>query len=229
MKIKFILFLLIIGIIISTTYIVKAKDGKINLNGYILFVDAGHGGKDNGASHNEVLEDNINLSINNLLVEALIDNGAYVYTSRDGDYDLADNYDKKRKAKDLKKRVELINTIKPDLFLSIHLNTYDDNSVKGGQVFYQDNVESKKFADILQLEFNKLSYKNKKAKYGDYYLLNNTKQKGVIIECGFLTNKEDFLNLQDEQYQRKIVKAIIKSIYEYSISDTKKHKSDNIV
>ena len=201
--------------LLSCVYMVNASLLNYNLDGYIIYVDAGHGGKDNGADNQDVLEDSINLSISKLLVKGLIDKGAYVYTSRDGDYDLASNYDKNRKAKDLKKRVELINSIKPDLFISIHLNTYPDIDVKGGQIFFQNNDESESFASILQNEFNMLSKENKKPKLGDYYLLNKTNSVGVIIECGFLTNPMELKKLVKEEYQKQISQVIIESIYKY--------------
>ena len=60
-----------------------------------------------------------------------------------------------------------------------------------------------------------LSKKNKKAKLGDYYLLNKTKNIGVIVECGFLTNNDDLSNLVKEDYQEKIAVSIRKGIYQY--------------
>ena len=215
MKMKMVTVLMILILIISFADIVRAKCFNINLYGCTIYIDAGHGGKDNGASYNGVLEDEINLSISKLLIEMLVDKGAYVYSSRDGDYDLATNYDKNRKAKDLKRRVELINNLKPDLFLSIHLNTYNDELVKGGQVFYQTNEKSRLLADILQKRFNSLSNKSKKAKFGDYYLLNKSNPIGVLIECGFLTNQDDLRNLSDVEYQEIIVENIIGGIKEY--------------
>lgn len=215
MKYKCILLILIVGIIVSTGLIVKADEWGVNLEEYIIYIDAGHGGKDNGAYNESVLEDNINLNISKLLVKELVDKGAYVYTSRDGDYDLAGNYDKNRKAKDLKKRVALIDNIKPHLFISIHLNTFPDQDVKGGQVFHQDNDDSKALANILQEELNLLSKKNKKPKIGDYYLLNKSNVTGVIVECGFLTNNEDLSNLVKEDHQQKIASSITRGIYEY--------------
>lgn len=211
--------MVIVVSMISFTMIIQASANRIDLNGYRIYIDAGHGGKDNGAYSGNVVEDSINLSISKFLVSELVEYGAYVYTSRDGDYDLASNYDKNRKAKDLKKRVELINSIRPDLFVSIHLNTFMDSSVKGGQIFYQNNDASMLLANILQDKFNDISKENKKTKYGDYYLLNNTNSVGVIIECGFLTNKEDLLNLINENYQRKISRSISEGIYEYFQKD----------
>ena len=201
---------------ITPSIMIMAID-KINLSGYIIFIDAGHGGKDNGASYDNVLEDSINLSISKLIVNNLIDRGAIVFTSRDDDYDLASNYDKNRKAKDLKKRVELINNSKPHLFISVHLNTFPNENVHGGQVFSQNNEESKSLALNIQDQFNKLSNTNKKIKTGDYYILNKTKSIGVLVECGFLTNYADRKNLVKREYQIKITEGIVEGIYNYLI------------
>lgn len=205
---------------VSTCFVVHAKEISINLNGFVIYVDAGHGGNDNGAHNGDVLEDSINLSISKFLIHELVDKGAYVYSSRDGDYDLADKYDKNRKSKDLNNRVSLINNLKPDLFISLHLNTFQSTNVKGGQVFFQDNEDSKEFADILQEKFNELSGKNKVAKLGEYFLLEKADSIGVIVECGFLTNEEDLRSLVKEEYQYKISKLITKSIFEYFTKKT---------
>ena len=215
MKFKITGYILIISLFISLTAIVKANYINIDLLGYTIYVDAGHGGKDDGANYNNIVEDDINLRISKELISILVDSGAQVYTSRDGDYDLASNYDKNRKAKDLKKRVELINTINPDLFISIHLNTYSDDKVYGGQVFFQENENSKDLSDILQNKLNSISQTGKKSKKGDYYLLNNTLPVGVIVECGFLTNPEDLKKLVTNTYQNKIAKLISEGIFEY--------------
>lgn len=212
---KMVILIILCILVVSATFIVKANVNEINLNGYVIYIDAGHGGKDNGASYDEVLEDSINLSISSLLLKDLVEVGAIVVTSRDGDYDLASNYDKNRKNKDLKTRVELINEIKPDIFISIHLNTYPDNNVSGGQVFAQKSENSELLANSIQKRLNSMSNKNKKHKTGDYYLLNKSNSVGVIIECGFLTNNTDRRNLVKEEYQKEISKNILYGIYEY--------------
>ena len=145
MKRKILIFIVLLSVFISGGYFISASINTINLNGYVLFIDAGHGGKDNGAYINEILEDTINLEISKLLVESLVDKGAYVYTTRDDDYDLASDKDLNRKAKDLKKRIELINYINPHLFISIHLNTFSNENV-----IYNGNTLSNK----VSLMFN---------------------------------------------------------------------------
>ena len=74
--------------------------------------------------------------------------------------------------KDLKRRTRFINEVDADLFISIHLNIFIQEQVKGIQVFYQQyKDESKKLAKSLQNEFNRLiNEKNKKPKIVDYFI-----------------------------------------------------------
>ena len=57
--------------------------------------------------------------------------------------------------------------------------------------------------------------RKKKAKSGDYYLLNKTKYIGVLLECGFLTNDEELKKLSTLSYQSEIVENIVDGIGEY--------------
>lgn len=186
------------------------------LNGKIIYVDAGHGGKDNGAVYDGVVEDEINLNISNYLLENLTKLGAYVLVTRTSDYDLSSIYDKNKKRQDLIKRVNSINYSKPDIFVSVHLNAYKENSINGAQVFYQSNDNSKKLANDVQNKLNKVFFqKERHIKFGDYYLLNKTKSVGIIVECGFLSNEGDRKNLLKDSFQRKVAEEISKGIVEY--------------
>ena len=185
------------------------------LFGKVIFVDAGHGGKDNGSNYDGVLEDEINFNIAFFIIEILIGDGANVYSSRDGDYDLSNNYDRNKKQADLKKRVGLINSINPDIFISIHLNSYESSNVRGAHVFYQNNDYSMKAADYIQRILNDITGIKKKKKPGDYFILNKSNAVGVLIECGFLSNYEDRMRLLSEDYQRQIARGIVKGIEQY--------------
>lgn len=211
----FMLFVLVISGFVSF-FDVSAKNEKIYLQGKVVYIDAGHGGRDNGASVDNVMEDSINLKISGYLCELLMDIGAYVLMSRTSDYDLASIYQKNRKREDLNNRVKYINDSKPDLFISVHLNTYPTNDVNGAQVFYQnDNIESKEVANYIQHSLNVLTNKNRNIKSGDYFILNKTEPLGVLVECGFLSNSYERGRLNSEDYQYKVAKYIKSGIVEY--------------
>ena len=75
---------------------------QYSLVGKTIYVDAGHGGKDNGAYYDTVIEDEINLNICKKLIIKLIESGAYVLSTRSADYDLSSIYSKNKKREDLK-------------------------------------------------------------------------------------------------------------------------------
>lgn len=187
-----------------------------SLSGVCIVLDPGHGGKDDGARAGNAKEQEINLKIAKKLETLLKNNGASVTLTRDGAYDLASANATNRKREDMKKRMEIINADQTDLFLSIHLNAYPNTSVKGAQAFYEkDNEVSKVFADIIQKNFKKLTGTNMTSKTGDYYILNNAKKIGSLVECGFLSNDEDRSKLVTDEYQQDIAESLCNSIVEY--------------
>ena len=185
-------------------------------NHLTVVLDAGHGGKDNGASANGILEDELNLAVTLKLKDKLEMMGATVLLTRDDDYDLASDSALNRKREDMAKRAEIINTSGAVMFLSIHMNKYSSSSVSGAQVFYRVNDDaSKLLAEYLQAKLGEYLGTNKHVKIGNYYILNETDINGVLIECGFISNNEEAQRLQDDSYQDKLVSSIIKGIYEY--------------
>ena len=136
------------------------------LIGKVILIDPGHGGRDDGASYNGIVEDEINLEIALMLQERLLEQGVYTLITRNADYDLSDMYSKNKKMKDLKERVKMINESNVDLFISLHMNVYRDDTVSGAQVFYQSNNEdSKIFAEILQKNLNEIQDKERRSFY----------------------------------------------------------------
>ena len=186
------------------------------MNNKKIVIDPGHGGNDNGASYDGVLEDEINLSIALELQKILLENNAIALITRNGDYDLSNMYDRNHKANDLKNRVNMINENDVDLFISLHLNTYKNDNVSGAQVFYQkDNDNSFTFASILQDNINELYSKKRKVMKGDYYILEKSKKVGVLIEMGFLSSSKDRVKLLNKNHQISISNTIYNSIKEY--------------
>ena len=70
-------------------------------------------------------------------------------------------------------------------------------------------------ADIIQKRMNDLNQTDKKSKTGDYYILNETKHSGILVECGFLSNDNDRNQLNTDAYQQKIAKLLSDGVCEY--------------
>ena len=119
---KVLLLVVTLGICISGALINKEQiisNDSLFLKSIVI--DPGHGGKDNGAYYDDVLEDEINLKISLILLDLCLENNMIATITRTDDYDLASLYAKNRKNEDLKRRVKYINITEPDIFISIHL------------------------------------------------------------------------------------------------------------
>lgn len=214
-KIKTLLlvFILITIITISKTY---AVINDYTLLGKTIYLDAGHGGPDSGAISGDIYEKNINLAIVQKIEKQLIKKGATVYLTRDKDTDLStQTYNRKRS--DLTNRAKKINEVKPDLYLSIHLNSVANSKWRGLQIFYTNkNNQNKQLAQTIYDEVNKKLNKVREIKEeNNYYMYKQIKVPGVLVEVGFLSNPSDNYLLRDDKYQEKIAQLLVTSLETY--------------
>ena len=119
----------------------------------------------------------------------------------------------------MKRRCSLINEAKPRAAVSIHQNSFSQESVKGPQVFYYEtSVEGKRLAESLQDAMNEqlqVSRPRERKANDTYYLLRKTEVPTVIVECGFLSNREEASLLSSEEYHRKTAEAVCRGILDY--------------
>lgn len=212
---KYIHYSLILFII--SIFLLSSVFGKDNLFlvGRIIVIDPGHGYLDPGTSYENIYEKDINLNISLYLKEKLESNGATVYMTRDGDYDLSTPNAIYRKKSDFDNRINLINNSNADIYLSIHLNYLSDFKYYGPQVFY--NGKNIYFANIMQDVLNKGLNSNRKIKNipKDTYMYSKLKVNGLLIECGFLSNYEDRQKLITNEYQKKVANLISNGVIKY--------------
>ena len=137
--------------------------------------------------------------------------------TRLGDYDLSTPNASRRKKSDFDNRIRLINNSNADLYLSIHLNVFSDSKYRGPQVFYSNVLESNKFvAKIMQKNLNNFTSTKRNEKIiFNTYMFDKLNIPGVLIECGFLSNYFDRINLVNEEYQNNLSEVIINTIIEY--------------
>lgn len=199
---------------------IHSENGSGEKKKYIVCVDPGHGGTDPGkVGINGQLEKDINLAIAKKLKTYLEASDVTVVLTRDKDMGLYSSGDAHKKMADMRKRCQLIEEVKPDLVISIHQNSYHEEAIRGGQVFYyKTSVRGKKLAQILQERFDYvLGDANKRqAKANDnYYLLLHVKEPIIIAECGFLSNREEAEKLETKEYQDRLAWTLHMGIMEY--------------
>lgn len=185
-----------------------------------VVIDAGHGGADPGkVSTSGALEKDINLEIAMKLQQFLEQEDVEAVLTRDSDAGLYDENASNKKVQDMKRRVELIESTRPVVTVSIHQNSYHEEYVHGAQTFYYANSEQSRLLaeKIQQALLNTINENNTRvAKSNDsYYLLKKTSSPIVIVECGFLSNREEAQKLESDYYQEKIAWAIHMGILQY--------------
>lgn len=179
-----------------------------------IVIDAGHGGIDGGAtSCTGVLESHINLEIALRLEDLfhLLGYDTVMIRRTDESIYTQGSTIAAQKVSDLKERVRIANETPGAVLISIHQNTYSDSRYSGAQVFYADEDDSKKMAQLLQQNLvsvlNPGSTRKSKTAKG-VYLMEHITCPGVLIECGFVTNPEEEALLRNAEYQKKLCGVI---------------------
>jgi len=202
------------GMMVSGQNVVAGREKPV------VVIDSGHGGNDPGKiGVDGSLEKDINLQIAKKLKAYLEASDVKVVMTREDDRGLYTESDSHKKMADMRNRCALINEAEPDLVVSIHQNSYHQEAISGGQVFYYKGSEKgKKLAEILQKRFDfVLGDKNRRLAKpnGNYYLLLHVKKPIVIVECGFLSNWEESAALKSEDYQNRLAWTIHMGVMEY--------------
>lgn len=176
---------------------------------YLICIDPGHGGIDSGALINSVAESRITLEIALKLNEILSywDRFETILTRSKDEY------------LSLPQRVSIANDAEASIFLSIHINSFFKPDVDGIETYYSEsNPASKPFADITQknLIYN-TDYKDRKVKTADYYVIKHTRMPSILVELGFLSNRQTREDLQTDSVQFIMAFSLAQSIKDYFI------------
>ena len=226
-------------------------------DGFVVVLDAGHGGHDPGNLGNGYMEKNIALNIVLKIGEELkkIPGIKVVYTRDDDSF------------VDLFLRGEIANKAGADLFVSVHCDSHTSNAHGAGTfvlglnanrqnfeiakkensvIYLEDNYEAR-YANydinspesvigltIMQEEFldqsillakliqenftSQLKRNDRKVKQAGFIVLHQTFMPSVLVETGFLTNKEEGKYLNSGKGQVEMGTAIAKAIINYKNS-----------
>ncbi len=191
----------------------------------VIIIDAGHGGFDGGASDSTgFAEKHINLNISLYLQKYLTLMGFGTILTRESDISLEDSDAKtirQKKSSDLHNRMKIMENQDNALFISVHQNIYSQEKYSGMQVFYspQFSEESSLLAQLIQENTVNLIQKDNTRQIKEcgtsVYLIYNAVKPACLVECGFLSNKEEAEKLKTEVYQKQIAFTIAVGIQEY--------------
>lgn len=190
-----------------------------------VILDPGHGGEDPGAvsDYSGIREKDINLSIANKVKSLLTKDNINVVMTRDEDKliytpDTTNIVSKRRQ--DLIRRKKMMDENTNGITVSIHLNKFPETKYFGAQTFFAANsTESQELAKSIQSKLREIADKNNTReallKKEPIIILKNAKNPTVIVECGFLSNKEEEAKLASPEYQDKLAIAISEGIKSY--------------
>lgn len=188
-----------------------------------IVVDAGHGGSDSGAiGVNDLQEKTVNLDIARRLRDLLVQRGYEVAMSRDTDDFIS-----------LKGRVDFTNGQQPDLFVSVHANSYFNAGARGAMVLYYDDAypqssypaseemkaltpESRKLAQqVLDAFVQTTGLENKGLVPSAVYVVRMGTVPSILVETAFLSNAEDAELLASDSMRQTMALGIARGIEAY--------------
>ncbi len=205
------------------------RNGTVPSSPPLILIDAGHGGEDGGASSvGGVLEKDLNLSVSRNIASLCLIFGIPYEMTRDGDtllydrYGELESYEGRKKSLDLKNRLRMAEELDTVLFLSIHMNKFPSEGVKGFQVYYSNNApDSGPLAESVQsfVKSHVQPYNERVPKAADssIYLLKNINTTAILTECGFLSNVDEANSLSTPSYQLKLAASIFVPSAEYFV------------
>jgi len=173
-----------------------------SISGARIAVDAGHGGGDPGALGflADYPERVINYGIAEKLVEELQSRGATVL--------FIDSSSKMT----LENRVAQAESFNADLFISVHNNTANSASAAGTEVYYHHGFSGTLAATASSKVSGQLNTTNRGAKNSYFQVTLSSQFQSVLVECGFLSNKNEYEKLIKNKYQARIAAGIADSI-----------------
>ncbi len=176
---------------------------------YTVVIDPGHGGADVGATRVNIYEKDITLEVSKLLENYLKKQGVYTHMTRDRD-----------KTVELNERSDFSNSISPDVFISVHVNSSVKEDIIGVETHWY-HPQSLDFAKKVHAKIassrnlSKWETKDRGLFQSKFYVINHTNAPAILVEIGFISNPNERRELVKEKRQEEVAKAIADGIMEY--------------
>lgn len=179
----------------------KNEPKKIN-----VVIDAGHGGNDFGAKFDSFTEKEIVAQITQKIKSLNQNENVEIVLTRSSDEPVS-----------LQQRADLINSIKPDVVISLHVNSSQVTTNSGVALYVAKENPTKDKARAIALNIGEKFKKNhnfvvSEVKEAPFFVLNKSEAPGVILELGYISNDGDRAYLTDGQQQTRIARTILECI-----------------
>jgi N-acetylmuramoyl-L-alanine amidase len=169
-----------------------------------VVVDAGHGGKDNGAYRKFGGAEKIaTLDVAKRLERKLRESQLRTVMTRTSDSFIS-----------LDERVAIENREKKAIFVSIHFNDSRRRGIHGFETYYHSPV-SRDLAARIQEKLMTIPHSaNRGVKTANFRVLRLATYPAVLVECGFLSNRLEGGGARDSEYRELLADRIAEAIVE---------------
>ena len=195
----------------------------------LVVIDAGHGGQDPGTTKTGMVEKDLTLDLAHRLQRQLQERGLATLLTRTDDSYVS-----------LQDRAAIANDQQRCVFVSIHFDEGGRSAATGIETFYAahpisiservaswlpflqhasaepPNVESQSLAAFIQESLVAHTQAvNRGTRPQQFFVIANVRHPAVLVEGGFLTNKEDVAKLSTNEYREQMATAISEGILRY--------------
>lgn len=182
----------------------------------LIGIDPGHGGYDPGAIGRiyGTKEKDITLAISTALSAKLKSKGITTYMTRSADVAVSDVRTEKA---ELNTRTTLLNNMKCDVAVSVHVNSSPNSKPNYLTTCIQaTGGEAEKLAEKVQGQVVRVTgWKDNGVKVQNLAITRQTKMPAILVECGFISNAAQEEQLRQDGVRIKIANAIANGIMEY--------------
>ena len=115
--------------------------------------------------------------------------------------------------KSLSERTQFINSLNPDLVISLHAGISNNPQLSGADIFISNQNIKKNQSGVLALNlFYSINSEKVEIKKADFYVLKNSLAPAALVELGLLSNNEDRAYLTSEAGQKELAQSILNAI-----------------
>ena len=184
-----------------------------------VVVDAGHGGKDNGAYRKfGGAEKLATLDVAKRLSRKLHESDLKIVMTRSTDVFIP-----------LEQRVAIENAQKNSIFVSIHFNDSRRRGIHGFETYYH-SANSFDLAHRIQSKLMTIPHSaNRGVHSANFRVLRLAKYPAVLVECGFLSNRLEGGEARDSEYREALADRIAEAIVEQRYGPSVYHASKGAV
>jgi N-acetylmuramoyl-L-alanine amidase len=195
----------------------------------VVVIDPGHGGQDSGTTKSALVEKELTLDVAHRIERHLQERGLVTVMTRANDtyVSLAD-------------RAIIANSQSESVFVSIHFDEAGRSAATGIETYYAahpvslpervaswlpflqrtssepPNLESQSLATFIQESLvAHTQATNRGTRPQQFFVIANVHHPAVLVEGGFLTNKEDAIKLTNAEYREQMAAGIAEGILQY--------------